>query len=81
VGFSGCELNGLNDKGCQVASVLQRMMLVNLMSVWSISLPFWICGRYGTFFPFWYVSPRKIWQPRSTMLALLHYVCETGKSG
>jgi hypothetical protein len=23
---------------------------------------FIFCGHYGTFFPFWYVVPRKIWQ-------------------
>jgi hypothetical protein len=55
-------------------SVLQRKMLVNFKAIWSISLPFDIfyvwslgifCGLFGIFFPFWYVAPRKIWQPCS----------------
>jgi hypothetical protein len=61
---------GVN-QGCQVAyfktkntnlfkfcKALQWMMLVYFMDSWSILWPF------GIFLPFWYVVPRKIWQPR-----------------
>jgi hypothetical protein len=45
-------------------SVLQGKMLVKFMAIWSILLPFRIfCGHFGIFYPFWYVAPRKIWQP------------------
>jgi hypothetical protein len=33
--------------------------LVHYMTIWYILWPF------GIFFPFWYVVPRKIWQPCS----------------
>jgi hypothetical protein len=42
------------------------------MAIWSVLLPFHIhilwpfgifSGHFGIFFPFWYVVPRKIWQP------------------
>jgi hypothetical protein len=50
---------------------------VYFMAIWSILRPFGIfCGHlvylvaiwyilspFGIFFPFWYVVPRKIWQP------------------
>jgi hypothetical protein len=49
----------------------------NFMAIWNILWPFGIfCGHlvyfvtiwyisraFGTFSPFWYVIPRKIWQP------------------
>jgi hypothetical protein len=38
--------------------VLQWEMLVNFMAIWLIFSP-----NFGTFYPFWYVVPRKIWQP------------------
>jgi hypothetical protein len=31
--------------------------LVNVVAIWDI------VWSFGTFFPFWYVVPRKIWQP------------------
>jgi hypothetical protein len=47
-------------------------MLVNFTTIWPILLsfrflcPFGIFGvHFGTFFPFWYVVPRKTWQPCS----------------
>jgi hypothetical protein len=37
---------------------------VYFTTIWYILWPFGIfCGYFGTFFPFWYVVPRKIWQP------------------
>jgi uncharacterized Tic20 family protein len=53
--------------------VLQRNMLVHFMALWSTLMPFGIqCGHflpivpiYAYIFPFWYVVPRKIWQPCS----------------
>jgi hypothetical protein len=41
------------------------------MAILPILLPFWymlwpfgiFCGHFGIFFPFWYLEPRKIWQP------------------
>jgi hypothetical protein len=35
--------------------------LVYFMAIWYILWPFGII--FGDFFPFWYVVPRKIWQP------------------
>jgi hypothetical protein len=34
-------------------------------AVWNILWPFrtYMYGYFGIFFPFWYVAPRKIWQP------------------
>jgi hypothetical protein len=45
-------------------------MLVNFSAVWSVLQPFvMFCGHsvwlFGIFFLFWYVVPRKIWQPCS----------------
>jgi hypothetical protein len=31
---------------------------------WSFCI---LCGRFGIFLPFWYVLPRKIWQPCSRL--------------
>jgi hypothetical protein len=48
-------------------SISQKQMLVIFTAKWSISLPFGIFlgafDHFGIFFPFWYVVPRKIWQP------------------
>jgi hypothetical protein len=52
-------------------SVLQWKMLVNFMAIWSIVLLFGIFyGHFvyfvvilAYFYAFWYVVPRKIWQP------------------
>jgi hypothetical protein len=34
------------------------------MAIWSMLRPVWdILFLFGIFFPFWYVVPRKIWQP------------------
>jgi hypothetical protein len=44
--------------------VLQWKMLVYFMDNWSILRPFKISyGRLVYFPPFWYIVPRKIWQP------------------
>jgi hypothetical protein len=50
--------------------VLQWKLLVYFMAIWSILRPFgiflaisYILWLFGIFFPFWYVPPRKIWQP------------------
>jgi hypothetical protein len=53
--------------------VLQWKILVYFMAILSILLPFGkrtynvailhILWLFGVFFPFWYVVPRKIWQP------------------
>jgi hypothetical protein len=49
-----------------------RYILVYFMLIWYILLPFgtfcghlvcFIYGLFGIFSPFWYVAPRKIWQP------------------
>jgi hypothetical protein len=45
--------------------------LVYFTAIWSISLAFGIfyghlvyfVAHFGKFFPFWFVVPRKIWQP------------------
>jgi hypothetical protein len=38
---------------------------MNFMANWKVLRPFGIfCGQLPSiFFPFWYVMPRKIWQP------------------
>jgi hypothetical protein len=39
---------------------------VHFTAIWYISWLFGIiCSHFGIFFPFWYVEPRKIWQPWS----------------
>jgi hypothetical protein len=52
--------------------VLQWKMLVYVFyghvvyftAIWYILWTFGIiCGKFGIFFPFWYVVPGKIWQP------------------
>jgi hypothetical protein len=38
--------------------------LVYFAGIWQILLPFGkVCCHLVYFFPFWYVLPRKIWQP------------------
>jgi hypothetical protein len=39
--------------------------LVYFVAIWYILWPFGIptLCTFGIFFPFWYVGPRKIWQP------------------
>jgi hypothetical protein len=39
--------------------------LVNFLAFWYILWHFGICilWTFGTFPPFWYIEPRKIWQP------------------
>jgi hypothetical protein len=42
--------------------------IVYFMDIWSILQPFGICcGNSVYFSPFWYVVPRKIWQPWVTL--------------
>jgi hypothetical protein len=48
-----------------------RGTLVNIVTMWSI---LWL---FGLFFPFWYVEPRKIWQPCG--MALLKAPSQTFK--
>jgi hypothetical protein len=51
--------------------VLQWKMSVYFMDIWSILRTFWhislpygiFCGNLVYFPPFWYVVPRKLWQP------------------
>jgi hypothetical protein len=39
-----------------------------IMAIWDV---LWLFGIYsGYFFPFWYIVPRKIWQPRSGRIPL-----------
>jgi hypothetical protein len=54
---------------------LQRMILVYFMNIWSILQPFdtgilWtfgiFCGNLVLISPFWFIVPRKIWQPWSS---------------
>jgi hypothetical protein len=41
------------------------------MAIWYILWPFDIfCGYFGIFFPFWFVIPRKIWQPKKNLATL-----------
>jgi hypothetical protein len=48
----------LEDVGiCYDHLVLFYVCLVYSVAIWSSLWPF------GIFFPFWYVAPRKIWQP------------------
>jgi hypothetical protein len=39
--------------------------LVHLVVIWYIFPVLVYFSRFGIFFPFWYIVPRKIWQPRS----------------
>jgi hypothetical protein len=40
--------------------------LVYFTAIWHIFVAIWYILRlFNTFFPFWYVAPRKIWQPCS----------------
>jgi hypothetical protein len=44
--------------------IWQWKMSVNFVAIWSILWPFVIFYGYLVwFFSFWYVAPRKIWQP------------------
>jgi hypothetical protein len=56
-----------------ILRVLQWKMLVYFVAIWSIFPAIWqiLFGhlvyfpRFGTFYPFWYVVPRQVWQPCS----------------
>jgi hypothetical protein len=54
-------LEGLgNDNGCTFSSLLKYFK-----TIWYILRPFGIFGGYRVYsYPFWYVAPRQIWQPR-----------------
>jgi hypothetical protein len=55
----------------KVWSDLQGKMLVYFIVIWYIFVVLWyfcgslvyFCGSLVYFFPFWYVVPKKIWQP------------------
>jgi hypothetical protein len=45
-------------------------LLVYFMIIWYFSAivvnsmaNLYFCGHFGKFFPFWFIAPRKIWQP------------------
>jgi hypothetical protein len=56
-------------------SILEVLAMDNsgiFMAIWRMFRTFGIVlyGTFGTFFPFWYIVPPKIWQPRSAPIFL-----------
>jgi hypothetical protein len=52
-----------NPNLCKFGGVLQWKMFVYFMAICYILLPFGYVMVIWYIFPFWYVAPRKIWQP------------------
>jgi hypothetical protein len=66
----GCHKVYFQTKNTHLRKILEgRKLLVYFIAIWSILRPFgihtlWPFGIFhGYFPPFWYVVPRKIWQP------------------
>jgi hypothetical protein len=46
--------------------------LVNSKAIWYYLRPFgYLMWPFSTFFPFWYITSRKIWQPRSVRFKVI----------
>jgi hypothetical protein len=90
----GCQMVNFLTKSHNLGKfwrILQRKMLVHLMVIWSIFKSFGkVWGHFVSFvaicyiFPFWYVAPRKIWQPwreRLTKMGHIFHHLLTEKNG
>jgi hypothetical protein len=48
-----------------------HLLLLRPFGVFNSNLVHIYCGHLVPIFPFWYIAPRKIWQPRNGQLSLL----------